>query len=51
MTNLADSHAITSYTPGSKTSNLPNPNDVLSLLAGRSLSFTVTVGFSPRIVP
>jgi len=51
VNNLFDSHAITSYTPGSKTSNLPGPNDVLSLLAARSVSFTVTVGFTPRVHP
>jgi hypothetical protein len=44
-------HAIKSYTPGSKTTSVPGPNDVLAMLAARSVSFTVTVGFSPRIVP
>jgi iron complex outermembrane receptor protein len=47
INNLFDSHAITSYTPGSKTTNDPGPNDVLSLLAGRSVSFTVTIGYGP----
>ncbi len=51
VNNLSNSHAITSYTPGSKTSNLPGPADVLSLLAGRSVSFTLTFGFSPRANP
>jgi len=51
VTNLSDSHAITSYTPGSKASNLPNPNDVLTMLAGRSISFTITVGYTPRAQP
>jgi iron complex outermembrane receptor protein len=48
INNLFDSHAITSYTPGSKTTNDPGPNDVLTMLAGRSVSFTVTLGYSPR---
>src|SRR5262249_29385607 len=48
LNNLFDSHAITSYTPGSKTSNDPGPNDVLTMLAGRSVSFTVTIGYAPR---
>ncbi len=51
MNNLANSHAITSYTPGVKTTNLPNPADVLSMLAGRSVSFTVTVGLSQSVRP
>jgi hypothetical protein len=46
LNNLFDSHAITSYTPGSKTSNDPGTNDVLSMLAGRSVTFTVTIGYS-----
>jgi iron complex outermembrane receptor protein len=46
LNNLFDSHAITSYTPGSKTTNDPGPNDVLTMLAGRSVSFTVTIGYS-----
>jgi iron complex outermembrane receptor protein len=48
VNNLFDSHAITSYTPGSKTTNAPGPNDVLMLLAGRSVSFTVTLGYSAK---
>jgi len=51
VNNLFDSHAITSYTPGSKTTNVPGPNDVLTMLAGRSASFTVTLGFAPRGTP
>ena len=51
LNNLADSHAITAYTPGLKTTNLPNPADVLTMLAGRSVSFTVTVGLSQSVHP
>lgn len=51
VNNLTDSHAITAFTPGVKTSNLPNPADVLAMLAGRSVSLSVTVGFSPHVVP
>ena len=51
VNNLTDSHAITAFTPGLKTTNLPNPADVLTMLAGRSVSFSVTVGFSPRVTP
>ena len=48
VNNLFDSHAITAFTFGSKKSNIPGPNDVVSLLAGRSVSFTVTLGYSAR---
>jgi iron complex outermembrane receptor protein len=51
VNNLSNSHAVTSFTPGLKTTNLPNPADVLAMLAGRSVSFSVTVGFSQRLVP
>ena len=51
VNNLSNSHAVTSYTPGLKTSNLPNAADVLSMLAGRSVSFMVTFGFTPRPTP
>jgi len=48
LNNLFDSHAITLYTPGSKKTNVPGPNDVLTMLAGRSVSFTVSLGYSAR---
>jgi iron complex outermembrane receptor protein len=51
VNNLTDSHAITAFTPGLKTTNLPNPADVLTMLAGRSVSFSMTVGFSPHVTP
>jgi iron complex outermembrane receptor protein len=51
VNNLFDSHAVTSYTPGVKNINVPGPADVLSLLAARSVSFTVTVGFTPSVHP
>jgi hypothetical protein len=34
-----------------KTPDLPDPSDVVSLLAGRSVSFMVTFGFTPRSTP
>lgn len=45
--NLTDSHAITGVTPASTKSNAPAPGDVLTLLAGRSVSLAFTVGFAP----
>jgi iron complex outermembrane receptor protein len=51
VNNLFDSHAITGVGPASTRSNLPAPGDVLTIMAARSLSVTVTVGFSPRAAP
>ncbi len=44
-----DSHAITAVTAASAKSNLPAPGDILTMLAGRSVSFSMTVGFLPRL--
>jgi len=48
VNNLTDNHAITAVTPASTKSNLPAPGDVLTLMAGRSVSVAFTVGFSAR---
>jgi len=48
INNLTDSHAITAVTPASTKSNLPAPGDVLTLMAGRSVSIAFTVGYSPK---
>ncbi|HZT76284.1 MAG TPA: TonB-dependent receptor [Vicinamibacterales bacterium] len=48
VNNLTDNHAITGVTPASTKSNLPAPGDVLTLMAGRSVSIAFTVGFSTR---
>jgi iron complex outermembrane receptor protein len=48
VNNLTDSHAITSVTPASTKSNAPNPNDVLILMAGRSVSVGFTIGVAMR---
>jgi iron complex outermembrane recepter protein len=48
VNNLTDSHAITGVTPASAASNLPAPGDILTLMSGRSVSVSLTVGFSPR---
>ncbi len=47
VNNLTNSHAITGVAPASAKSNLPAPGDVLTLMAGRSVSVSLTVGFSP----
>ena len=48
VNNLTDSHAITGVTPASTKSNDPAAGDVLTLMSGRSVSVSLTVGFSPR---
>jgi len=48
VNNLTDSHAITGVTPASTRSNDPAAGDVLTLLAGRSVSVAFTVGFSAQ---
>ncbi|HWW83739.1 MAG TPA: TonB-dependent receptor [Vicinamibacterales bacterium] len=47
VNNLTDSHAITAITPASTKSNLPAPGDLLSLMPGRSVSVSISVGYSP----
>jgi iron complex outermembrane receptor protein len=46
--NLTNSHAITGVSPASTKSNAPSAGDILTLMAGRSVSAAFTVGFSPR---
>ena len=48
VNNLTDSHAITAVTPAATTSNLPAPGDVLTLMSGRSVSVSLTIGYSPK---
>jgi iron complex outermembrane receptor protein len=51
VNNLTDSHAITAVTPASTKSNAAAPGDILALMAGRSASVEVTIGFSPKATP
>ena len=48
VNNLIDSHAITAVTPASTTTSVASPNDVLTLMSGRSVSASITVGVSGR---
>jgi iron complex outermembrane receptor protein len=48
VNNLFDSHAIVGVSPASTRSSLAAPGDVLTLMAARSVSLTLTVGFSPQ---
>jgi iron complex outermembrane recepter protein len=48
VNNLTNNHAITAVTPASTKSNVPAPGDVVTLMAGRSVSIAFTVGLSGR---
>jgi len=48
INNLTDNHAITGVTPASVNSNLPAAGDIVQLMSGRSVSVSVTIGYSPR---
>jgi len=48
VNNLFDQHNIVGVTPASTSSNLPAPGDFLTLLAGRSVSVSLTFGYAPK---
>jgi iron complex outermembrane receptor protein len=50
VNNLTDSHAITAVKLASKTTVI-GPNDLLTLMSGRSVSVSFTVGFTPQGTP
>jgi iron complex outermembrane recepter protein len=48
VNNLTDSHALTGVSPASTATSAPAAGDVLTLMSGRSVSVSLTVGLSPR---
>jgi iron complex outermembrane receptor protein len=48
VNNLLDKHSIVGITPASTATSVAAPGDVLTLLAGRSISITITGGYAPR---
>ena len=48
INNLTDSHAITAVTAASTASNAPAAGDVLTLMAGRSVALSATIGIATR---
>jgi hypothetical protein len=48
VNNLTDSHAITAVSPASAKSNAASPDDILTLMAGRSVSVALTVGINGK---
>ena len=48
VNNLTDSHAITAVSAASTKSNAPALGDILTLMSGRSVSVSLTVGVSAR---
>ena len=48
VNNLTDKHAITAVSPASAATSVASPNDVLTLMSGRSVSVSFTVGVSSK---
>ncbi len=48
INNLFDQHNIVGVAPASTASSLPAPGDFLTLMAGRSVSVSMTLGYAPR---
>jgi iron complex outermembrane receptor protein len=48
VNNLTDSHAITGVTPASTTTSVAAAGDILTLMAGRSVSMAFTVGVKTK---
>ena len=48
INNLFDKHNIVGVSAASAASNLPSPGDFLTLMAGRSVSVSMTIGYAPR---
>lgn len=48
VTNLLDQHNIIAVSAASSKSNLPAPGDILTLMAGRSVTLGVTFGYAPK---
>ena len=48
VNNLFDRHNIVGVSPASTATSTPQAGDFLTLMAGRSVSVSMTVGFAPR---
>lgn len=48
INNLFDKHNIVGVTPASTASNVPAPGNYLTLMAGRSIAASITIGYAPR---
>jgi iron complex outermembrane recepter protein len=48
INNLFDKHSIVAVKPASTASNLPAPDDQITMLAARSISLSLTFGFAPK---
>jgi hypothetical protein len=46
INNLIDSHAITAVSLATKGSTATSPDDVLTLMSGRSVSVALTIGYT-----
>jgi iron complex outermembrane receptor protein len=45
VTNITDKHSIVAVTPFAKTTSVPAPGDILTLLPARSISLSVGFDF------
>ena len=48
INNILDKHSIVGVTPASTATSVPAPGDQLALMAGRSVSFSMTFGYAPN---
>ena len=48
VNNLFDRHSIVGISPASTATSVPAPGDFLTLMAGRSIVVSVTLGYAPR---
>jgi iron complex outermembrane receptor protein len=48
INNLFDRHNIVGVAPASTASSAPAPGDFLTLMAGRSIAVSMTLGYAPR---
>ena len=48
INNLLDKHSIVGVNPASATTSVAAPGDILTMLAARSVSMTVTFGYAPK---
>ncbi len=48
INNLFDNHSIVGVAPASTATSVPAPGDFLTLMAGRSIAVSMTLGYAPR---
>lgn len=51
INNLFDDHSIVGVNPASTKTSVPSAGDILNIMAARSVTLTLRVGFSPKGTP